>query len=269
MRDLREKVAVVTGAGSGIGRALAGRLRTEGCHLALSDIDDVGLSKVVTDMPSGSGRVTAHRLDVSDRAAMLDYAEQVRREHGTAHLILNNAGVAHADLVSHLVLDDLEWVMRINFFGVVFGTKAFLPMLLEQNQGHIVNMSSVFGLVAAPSQAAYCASKFAVRGFTEALRQELVGTGVTVSCVHPGGVKTSILQNARVRRTPTGETSMDAIERYQHLFRLPADDAARLIIDGVKRDRPRIVVGSDAHLLDWVQRFFPKRYVKMLRRAVG
>ena len=269
MRDLRNRVAVITGAGSGIGRALAERLRIEGCALALSDVNEEALGETVTNLPPGEAEVTAHPLDVSDRAAVYDYSAQVRQAHGTAHLLINNAGVAHADLVSHMAYDDLEWVFRVNFWGVVYGTKAFLPMLLEQNEGHIVNMSSVFGLVAVPTQAAYCASKFAVRAFTESLRQELAPTAILVSTVHPGGVKTNILRNARVRRTPDGDTSGASLERYERFFRLNASDAARIIVHGIKRERPRILVGSDAWMLDLLQRFLPSRYTRLVGRELA
>ena len=266
MRDLAGKVAVITGAASGIGRALAAHLRQEGCALALSDIDEVALQRTVDELPTGQGSVTTHGLDVSDRAAVHAHADDVYQAHGAADLMINNAGVGQADKVHHLLYEDLEWVMNINFWGVVHGTKAFLPRFIEQGSGHIVNISSVFGLIGVPSQAAYCASKFAVRGFTESLRQELDGTGVVVSSVHPGGVKTNIMRSARVRWTPLGDASDTSVEKYDKMFRLSAEDAARIIVGGIKRDRPRIIVGRDAALLDWVQRVFPRRYTGLLAR---
>ena len=266
MRDLKDKVAVVTGAASGIGRALAERLLQEGCALALSDIDEEGLRAFAAEL--STDRVTIHPLDVSDRQAVHNYAETVKATHGTAHLIINNAGVGHADSVEHLAYDDLEWVMNINFWGVVHGTKAFLPMLLGQNEGHIVNISSVFGLIGVPTQSAYCASKFAVRGFTESLAVELAGTGVRTSSVHPGGVRTRILERARVRRTPDGESTEKGLAKYDRFFRMTAPHAAQVIVDGIKRDRPRIIVGQDATLLDIVQRLFPRSYTRLVRRGL-
>ena len=267
MRDLRNRVAVVTGAGSGIGRALANQLRIEGCALALSDIDEESLSETAAQIPPGDGRVSVHTLDVADRGAVHDYADNVVRAFGGVHLVINNAGVAHADMVSHMTYDDLEWVMNINFWGVVHGTKAFLPTLRDQNYGHIVNMSSVFGLVGIPSQSAYCASKFAVRGFTESLRQELYGTGVRVSSVHPGGVKTNIIRNGRLRRTPLGETGEDRAQ-LEAAFKLSPSEAAQIIVRGIKRGQRRIIVGADASMLDWVQRLWPEGYTELIRRAI-
>lgn len=270
MRDLQSKVAVITGAASGIGRGLANHLRREGCALALSDTDGPGLEQVVAALPPGEGRVTTSVVDVADRDAVHRHADEVYAAHGAAHVVINNAGVGQSDVVSELTYEDLEWVMAINFWGVVHGTKAFLPRLLDQGEGHIVNISSVFGLIGVPSQAAYCASKFAVRGFTESMRQELQGTGVVVSCVHPGGVKTNIVRNARSRRGPDGKmvTAADA-ERYEKFFRTTAEQAAQIIVNGIKRDRPRILVGSDATFLDSVQRLLPRRYTGVIARLLG
>src|SRR5262245_44410387 len=186
MQSLTGKVAVITGAASGIGRALANQLAARGCHLALADIDAHGLEATAAPLRRDDLQVSTHALDVADRDAVYAFADQVLAEHGSAHLVINNAGVAVAQTIAELRYDDFEWLMGINFWGVVHGTKAFLPHLLAQGEGHIVNLSSIFGIVSVPTQGAYNASKFAVRGFTEALRQELCLTPIKVSCVHPG-----------------------------------------------------------------------------------
>ncbi|NQD91769.1 SDR family oxidoreductase, partial [Pseudomonas sp. CrR25] len=172
MQSLAGKVAVVTGAGSGIGRALAEQLALEGCHLALADIDAASLANLADELRPHGARVSCHPLDVADRTAVFAFAEEVLTNHGSAHLIINNAGVAVSQTIAELKYEDFEWLMDINFWGVVHGTKAFLPHLLQNGEGHIVNLSSIFGIIGMPTQGAYNASKFAVRGFTEALRQE-------------------------------------------------------------------------------------------------
>src|SRR5690349_6225564 len=197
MYDLNGKVAVVTGAGSGIGRALAQGFAARGCKLAIADINEANLAETAKSLGT---EVMTHKLDVADRAAVYAFAAAVQQRFGTAHVIVNNAGVAVSQTVDALDYKDFEWLMGINFWGVVYGTKAFLPMLTEQNEGAIVNISSVFGIIAVPAQAAYNSAKFAVRGFTECLRHELkeAGSQVKSICVHPGGIKTNIVRNARV-----------------------------------------------------------------------
>jgi NAD(P)-dependent dehydrogenase (short-subunit alcohol dehydrogenase family) len=199
MRALAGTVAVVTGAASGIGRALALRLAQEGCMLALGDLDDAGLADSAAAARAIGVRVSTHQVDVSDPMAMEEFRDAVLREHGRVTLLVNNAGVAMIGTVTELGLDDIAWLMGINFWGVVHGVKVFLPVLQQQYDAHIVNLSSIFGIVAPPGQAAYAASKFAVRGFSEALRHELAAAGSTVkvSVVHPGGIATPIAANAR------------------------------------------------------------------------
>src|SRR3954469_19721045 len=195
MKAFQGRVAAITGAGSGIGRALARELAARGTHLALSDIDDVGLAETVTLCEGAGVKVTSQRVDVADRDAVYAWADQVVADHGTVNFIFNNAGVALGATVEAMSYTDFEWLMGINFWGVVHGTKAFLPHLRASGEGHVVNMSSVFGLISVPAQSAYNASKFAVRGFTDALRMELdaEGSAVSATTVHPGGVKTNII----------------------------------------------------------------------------
>lgn len=269
MRVLNGKVAVITGAASGIGQALAIQLADEGCRLALADIDSAQLYDCAEKLRHKGATVSAHTLDVADRAAVYALAEQVVHEHGGADLIINNAGVAVSQTVSDLSYDDFEWLMNINFWGVVHGSKAFLPRLLKQGSGHIVNVSSIFGIISQPTQAAYNASKFAVRGFTEALRQEVCARGVTVSCVHPGGVRTNIARAARFYRgIDGGQDAARAARNFDRLARTSSERAARIILDGIKRDQPRILVGADARLLDHLQRLMPASYPKLVARLM-
>jgi NAD(P)-dependent dehydrogenase (short-subunit alcohol dehydrogenase family) len=258
VRTFRGRVAAVTGAGSGIGRALARELTARGAHVALSDVDGAGLAETVA-LCEGSGvKVTSHRVDVADRDAVYAWAEQVVAGHGRVNLVVNNAGVALAATIEGMSYDDFEWLMSINFWGVVHGTKAFLPHLKAAGEGHVVNMSSVFGLVSVPGQAAYNAAKFAVRGFTDALRMELEMSPCGVSCttVHPGGVKTNIARNARVDPSVAATLSHPdaAADEFDKMARTTPESAARQILLGVTRDRRRVLVGPDAAVIDLVSR---------------
>ena len=256
--ELKDKVAVVTGAGSGIGRALAQLLAARGCALALADINEATLKETASTLAAD---VITHRLDVADRAAVYAFAGAVQQRFGTAHVVINNAGVALSQTVNQLTWEDFEWLMGINFWGVAYGTKAFLPMLLAQNEGAIVNVSSVFGIVGVPTQAAYNAAKFAVRGFTEALRQELKETGVRAISVHPGGIKTNIARAARFYRDPLGNTDRDgSCNRFDRLARTTPEQAAQTIVKGIEKGAPRVLVGADAVLIDKIQRLMPERY---------
>jgi NAD(P)-dependent dehydrogenase (short-subunit alcohol dehydrogenase family) len=199
MRSVSGRVAAITGAASGIGRALAVQLAQEGCHLALSDIDESGLAETVSLCEGHGVKVTSQRLDVASRDAMLAWADQVVGDHGRVNLIVNNAGVAVSADVARMSFEDFDWLIGINLLGVVNGTMAFLPHLERSGEGHVVNLSSVFGLVPVPTQSAYNTAKYGVRGFTDALRMELeiAGSCVSATTVHPGGVKTNIVRNAR------------------------------------------------------------------------
>ncbi len=268
MKHLRGKVAVVTGAASGIGRALALRLADKGCHLALSDLNEEALEETGR-MARERGAVDMHlqRLDVADRKAFYAYAETVSQHFDAVHLVINNAGVAMGGTVKEMSIEDLEWLIGINFWGVVYGTKAFLPHLERAGEGHIVNISSVFGLIAAPSQSAYNAAKFAVRGFTEALRQELEleDSSVSCTCVHPGGINTNIARSARmVRDDVLGFDKESMASHFEKIARTSPDEAARQIIQAVVRNQRRLLIGADAHLIDATQRAFPTFYQRML-----
>jgi NADP-dependent 3-hydroxy acid dehydrogenase YdfG len=266
MYDLKNRVAVVTGAGSGIGRALAQHLAKKGCRLALADINEEGL-KATAD--SIAGEVFTQKLDVADRAAVYAFADAVKQRYGTAHIVINNAGVAVSQTVNELEYRDFEWLMGINFWGVVYGTKAFLPALLAQNEGAIVNISSVFGFIAVPTQSAYNAAKFAVRGFTEALRHELADTQVKSICVHPGGIRTNIARNARMYTDHKGRHDKQAaVNDFERAARTTPERAAEIIVSAIEHGRVRVRVGADAVLIDLIQRWMPVRYWNVLKKLV-
>ncbi|PRY50089.1 short-subunit dehydrogenase [Geodermatophilus tzadiensis] len=281
MSSVHGKVAVVTGAGSGIGRALAFELARRGARLALSDVDELGLAETADRAKALGAEVHTARVDVGDRAAVLGYAEAVAAHFGVVHQVYNNAGIAGG---SGTVLDG-EWevydrVLRVNLFGVLHGTKAFLPHLVASGDGHVVNVSSLNGYMAQPSLSAYCTSKFGVRGFTETLRAEMLAAGhpVQVSVVHPGGVRTNIANNtlreAEERGIEVTDEQRARLRTYnEKLLRMPADQAARIVVDGVEAGRPRILVGNDAKVVDLLVRLFPRRYpqwlVRLEQRATG
>ncbi|CAD5108189.1 SDR family NAD(P)-dependent oxidoreductase [Zestomonas carbonaria] len=270
MKSFENKVAAVTGAGSGIGRALAYRLARQGCHLALADVNVEGLAETAEQARKLGVTVTEARVDVSDRDAVHAWAEQVIKDHGRVNAIFNNAGVAQGGTVEGNDYADYEWIMGINFWGVVHGTKAFLPHLKASGQGHIVNVSSVFGIFSQPGMSAYNATKFAVRGFTESLRQELdmADCGVSASCVHPGGIKTNIAKTARMNDSlarVTGQAPEQARQQFNdQLLRTTPDKAAEVIINGVLRNKRRILIGADAWALDSMQRLLPAFYQRLV-----
>jgi len=258
MEHLQGRVAAITGAGSGIGRALAIELAGHGAHLALSDVDEVGLAETVTRAEGLGVKVTSARVDVADRDAVHRWADQVVADHGAVHLVFNNAGVALGATVEGMSYDDLEWLMGINFWGVVHGTKAFLPHLKTAGEGHVVNISSVFGLLGIPSQSAYNAAKFAVRGFTDALRMELEidPCGVSATTVHPGGIKTNIAKNARMDESVTdlADDPEQARRDFEKLFMTSPEKAAKQIVAAVQKDKRRALIGPDAKVLDLISR---------------
>jgi len=268
MSFLRDGVAVVTGAGSGIGRGLARQLAVAGSALALADIDESGLHQTAASLMERGVKLTSHIVDVSDESAMQVFAEDVVAQHGRVTLLINNAGVALHGRFEEISLDDFRWLMGINFWGVVYGVKYFLQLLKKERRAQIVNISSVFGIVAPAGQSAYSASKFAVRGFTEALRHELEGTSVFVSCVHPGGIRTPIARRARLGANTSPASRDEAVARFDRLTPTMPDAAAARILKGVERREPRILIGGDARQIDILQRLRPATYWKTLARRV-
>ena len=266
MKRLNGRTAAITGAASGIGRALAVALATEGCDLALSDINEEGLTRTAGLVEKTGLDVTTTVVDVADRDAVHAWADATVEYFGEVHMIFNNAGVSLAAAVDDMSYEDFEWLMDINFWGVVHGTKAFLPHIREAGEGHVVNISSIFGIVASPTQSAYNAAKFAVRGFTESLRAELEYEKSPIGCtvVHPGGVKTNIVEDARFGGTGAVGRSPEQIiaEFNDDLARITPGDAAAQILNAVKKDRGRVLVGLDAFLMEKVQRLLPSGYIK-------
>ncbi len=267
MRDFNGRVAVVTGAGSGIGRALAQALAREGAHLALSDVNETTLAETAASLHAG-GKVLTERVDVADREAVEAHAARVIEAYERVNLVINNAGVTVGATIADIAPDDFRWIMGINFWGVVHGTTAFLPHLKASGEGHVVNISSIFGLVAIPGQSSYNASKFAVRGFTECLRQELEieGAPVSATCVHPGGIRTNIAQNARMTVGSFGpiQTVEEAEAQFRRMARHSPEKAAAAILRGVRRNKRRVLIGPEAYAIDWIQRIFPTGYQRLV-----
>ncbi|MDE4455902.1 SDR family NAD(P)-dependent oxidoreductase [Psychrobacter sp. DAB_AL62B] len=279
-------VAAITGAGSGMGRQLATHLAKMGCHVALSDINAEQLIQTKELLVGYDIKATTTVLDVSDNKAVEAWADNVMAEHGKVNFIFNNAGVALYSTVEGSSISELEWVMDINFWGVVYGTKAFLPLIKNsvkesefankdnkyrqfKEHGHIVNISSLFGLTAQPSQSAYNASKFAVRGFTESLRQELdiQHCGVSATCIHPGGIRTNIANSARGNDSIKDigmRGGSKAISSFNKFLKFDASEAAWVILHAAATNQPRCLIGNDAKMMDAVQRVFPARYSKVL-----
>lgn len=272
----RNHVAAITGGGSGMGRELAIHLAKMGCHVALSDIDPEQLAATKQLLTNYDVNVTMTVLDVSDHKAVESWADSVMSDHGKVNFIFNNAGVALYSTVEGSSISELEWVMNINFWGVVYGTKAFLPLIknsVKQSQfgehGHIINISSLFGLTAQPSQSAYNSSKFAVRGFTESLRQELniQNCGVSATCIHPGGIKTNIANSARGNESIHDigmSTGPKAIRSFNKFLKFDANEAAWIILQAAATNQQRCLIGNDAKIIDAIQRVFPSHYSQVL-----
>lgn len=261
--SLAGQVVVVSGAASGIGRALAQLASARGAAVALSDVNAAGLEETRASL---TGEAFAQVVDVAQRAQVEAFAAAVLQRFGRADVVVSNAGVTVSQRTADLTYEDFEWLMGINFWGVVHQVKAFLPHLLQAKRGTLVNVSSLFGLIGWPSQSAYCASKFAVRGFTESLRLELDGTGVKALCVHPGGVATNIVSSARFYVDDKGRPSKAKMERdFGKVARTTPDSAATQILDAVARGEERLLVGPDARALDRLQRWVPTGYFRVVR----
>lgn len=267
--DYSGRTAVVTGAASGIGRALAVALSARGANLALSDVDATGLDATVA-LCSAGGKVVGYRLDVADRTAVLAHADEVASTFGGVHLVVNNAGVAVAGTIEETTFEDFDWLLGINLFGVINGSKAFLPHLIASGDGHLVNISSVFGLIAPAFNGAYCTAKFGVRGFTEVLRQEMTiqGHPVAVHCVHPGGIRTNIARNARVKPSAADSRPGHELgEDFDRIARTTPNKAAATILSGVDAGKARILIGPDAYVIAAIPRVLGARYVDLFGRV--
>jgi short-subunit dehydrogenase len=273
MTAIRGAAAAVTGAASGIGRALALELAARGCDLALADRDEAGLQAVAAEISRGNQRkVSVHRLDVSEPGQIADFAEAAVAAHPGLNIVVNNAGVALLGQFNEIDQTQMDWLMNINFWGVVHATRAFLPHLARQREAHIVNLSSIFGIVAPPGQTAYAAAKFAVRGFSESLRHELqmAASPVRLSVVHPGGVSTNIVRNSRAGTGVTDNARRaQTIERFDAVAKTTPAAAALRIIQGIEKNQPRILIGNDARFMDLLQRFRPATYWAVLARRIA
>jgi short-subunit dehydrogenase len=274
MTAIRGAAAAVTGAASGIGRALALELAARGADLALADRDEAGLAQVLAQIAAEIGKaqkVTTHRVDVAESSQIADFARNAIAAHPKLNILINNAGVALLGRFTEIDHSQMEWLININFWGVVHATRIFLPHLAAQREAHIVNLSSIFGIIAPPGQTAYCASKFAVRGFSESLRHELqmAGSPVRLSVVHPGGVATNVVRNSRTGSGITDNARRaESIERFDRVAKTSPAAAAKRILDGIERNEPRILIGNDARFMDLLQRFRPATYWAPLARRI-
>ena len=271
MKNFKNKVAAITGAGSGMGQQLAVLLAKAGCHLSISDVNEKGLAETVELVKPYNVRVTSKKVNVAKLEEVRAWAADTVQNHGSVNMIFNNAGVALGSTVEGANYEDLEWIMGINYWGVVYGTKEFLPYIKKSGEGHIINTSSLFGLTAQPTQSAYNSSKFAVRGFTESLRQELdiENCGVSALCVHPGGIRTNIANDARMSDSikSMGMNPEKSAKAFNKLLRMPAEDASQQILDAVLKNKRRLLIGNDAKAIDLMQRILPTGYQKVTALA--
>jgi len=270
--NLRGRTAVITGAAGGIGRAIAMSLARRGCHLALADIDEAALertaAKIAGSAASEHVRISRHGLDVADAAAVAAFPERVMAEHAGVDVLVNNAGVALGGTFMQIAAADFEWLFAINFWGVVRMTRAFLPLMHKSEEARLVNLSSLFGLIAPPGNTAYVASKFAVRGFSESLRHELARTKIGVTVVHPGGIATSIARNARLPKGTPAAKAAAKLKEIESFLRMKPEVAGETIVRGVENRRARVIVGSDAKVAALLERLLPVHYWNLVRHRV-
>jgi NAD(P)-dependent dehydrogenase (short-subunit alcohol dehydrogenase family) len=265
---LSGRTAVVTGAAGGIGRGIALALAQRGCRLALADIDEQTLARTAGEIAAQGGHVSRHHLDVASATDVATFPERVLAEHSGVDILVNNAGVALGGTFEQVAEDDFEWLFGINFWGVVRMTRAFLPYLHKSEEARIVNVSSIFGIIATPGNTAYCASKFAVRGFSESLRNELTKTRIGVTVVHPGGVATSIVRNARLPKSNSPEEDEAKRKSFESFLRMPPERAGEIIVRGVQNRKARILVGPDAKRIAVIERLMPVSYWNLLGRRL-
>ena len=268
MGFLSEGVAVITGVGSGMGRCLAQQLAAMGTSLAISDVNEKALAETAGMLGAAKGKVTQHVVNVAEEARMKAFAEEVEAQHGRATTLFNNAGVALLGNFEEISIADIRWLMDINFWGVIYGTHYFLPLLKREKRAHIVNLSSVFGLVGVVGQTAYCASKFAVRGFTESLRHELDGTNIFVTSVHPGGIRTDIARHARPGAKVGKDLYKNSVARFDRVAITTPEDAAARILQGVEKREGRVLIGKDCKQVDFLQRLKPASYWGTLAKKI-
>lgn len=262
MASFPDHVCVITGAASGIGRALALHLAQCGCHLALVDLNADGMRDVAQQLRSPQRRVSCHVVDVADHDQMRQLPEDVLQQHGHVDILINNAGVSLAGPFEHYSLADLTWIIDINLWGAIYGCRYFLPIFRQRGYGYVVNIASDFGLVGLPSKTAYCATKFAIRGFSEALRAELHGSGISVTCVYPGAVDTELIRSSRA----TDPHKRDLEARFVAQRGIPLDHVAQRIVAGVARRQARVLIGSDTYVIDLMTRFFPGLTQRLIGR---
>jgi len=266
VRRLADRVAVVTGAASGIGAALAAELAKKGCHLALVDVNEAGLRDTAHTVEAAGRKVSTHVVDVADRGAMRALPEAVVAEHGHVHIVVNNAGVALDASFEESSFEDLDWILGINLWGVIHGCKFFLPWLRREDEAHIVNLSSLFGIIGVPRNSAYCATKYAVRGLSESIWTELSEEGIGVTSVHPGGIRTNI---ARAARHGGDANASEMVAEFDRIARTSPERAARKIVRGIEHGAQRVRITPETYLLDWLKRLFPALTQRLVRRAAG
>ncbi len=269
MKIFANKVSVITGAASGLGRELAIQLSNLGSIVAIADIDENGLQETSRIIIQAGGSVTPYLLDVSKRDDVYAFAEKVISDYEQVDVLINNAGVSLKGDVEELSYENLEWIIGINTWGVIYCTKAFFSNLKKQPEANIVNISSVFGLIGVAGKSAYCASKFAVKGFTESLRQELYHTNVAVSIVHPGSVATNIIRNRRIQNENDRIKTEKYVKRFDEIAKTSASGAAKIVIKGIKKNKPRILIGSDSRLISLLGRCLPGRYDRIALNQIA